>query len=64
MLKGRTALVTGSTSGIGLGIAEALAAEGANIVLNGFGDAQAIEKTAERACGEVRRQGAAIRPPT
>ena len=39
MLKGKTALVTGSTSGIGLGIAKALAQQGANIVLNGFGDA-------------------------
>lgn len=38
MLAGKTALVTGSTSGIGLGIAKALARQGANIVLNGFGD--------------------------
>ncbi len=41
MLKGKTALVTGSTSGIGLGIAVALARQGANIVLNGFGDVEA-----------------------
>ncbi|AOZ06819.1 3-hydroxybutyrate dehydrogenase [Cupriavidus malaysiensis] len=39
MLQGKTALVTGSTSGIGLGIAQALAAQGANIIVNGFGDA-------------------------
>jgi 3-hydroxybutyrate dehydrogenase len=44
MLKGRSAVVTGSTSGIGLGIAEALAAQGAKVLLNGFGDAQAIDK--------------------
>lgn len=44
MLKGKVAVVTGSTSGIGLGIATALAAQGADIVLNGFGDATEIEK--------------------
>ena len=44
MMKGRAAVVTGSTSGIGLGIARALAAGGADILLNGFGDKASIEK--------------------
>ncbi|MFV3128479.1 3-hydroxybutyrate dehydrogenase [Niveispirillum sp. KHB5.9] len=43
MLKGKVAIITGSTSGIGLGIARRLAASGANVVLNGFGDAAEIE---------------------
>lgn len=42
-LKGKTALVTGSTSGIGLAIAKALAGAGARVIINGFGDEQAIE---------------------
>ncbi len=44
MLKGKSVIVTGSTSGIGLGIARAFAAQGCNVMLNGFGDAVQIEK--------------------
>ena len=54
MLKGKTAIVTGSTSGIGLGVALSLARQGANLVLNGFGDAaapQAAVAEAGRALG-------------
>ena len=46
-LKSKTAVITGSTSGIGLGIARSFAAAGANVVLNGFGDVAEVEKTRE-----------------
>jgi len=48
MLKGKSAIVTGSTSGIGLGVATALAARGVHVMLNGFGDAAEIEKLRSR----------------
>lgn len=51
-LSGKTAVVTGSTSGIGLGIAHALAAQGANIVFNGFGDAAAIAELQQQTASQ------------
>jgi 3-hydroxybutyrate dehydrogenase len=48
MLKGKSAIVTGSTSGIGLGIAQALAGHGANVMLNGFGHAEEIKSIRSR----------------
>jgi len=62
MFKGLTALVTGSTSGIGLGIATVLASRGANVVLNGFGDPAEIDAIRRRLSTEydvgVRYEGA------
>ena len=68
MLQGKTALITGSTSGIGLGIAQALAAQGAHIVLNGFGDA-AKAQTVVQAAGaahaiRVEHHGADMGQPS
>ena len=65
-LKGKTALVTGSTSGIGLAYAKALAAEGAQVMINGFGDAAAIEKeraALEATSGEALYVGADMTKP-
>lgn len=63
MLKGKTALVTGSTSGIGLGIAQALAREGANIVLNGFGDVDGARASIEALGVPVSYHGADMSRP-
>ena len=63
MLKGKTALVTGSTSGIGLGIAIALAKDGANVMLNGFGEFDSA-KGAVAECGvKVSYHGADMSKP-
>jgi len=67
MFIGKTALVTGSTSGIGLGIAQTLAAQGASVILNGFGDPTEIEHLragmAERHGVQVRFDGADMGKP-
>ena len=54
MLKGKSAIITGSTSGIGLGIARAFAAQGCNVMLNGFGDAVQIEKLRAGLAAELK----------
>eukprot|EP01041_Mallomonas_annulata_P038127 gene38127-61564_t len=63
MLTGKTALVTGSTSGIGLGIAKALAAQGAKVVLNGFGDAAGPQAEVAAFGTEVAFHGADMSRP-
>ncbi len=56
-LHAKTAVVTGSTSGIGLAIARAYAKEGANVMINGFGDAAGeIEESVGHACGAPARE--------
>ena len=64
MLKGKTAVVTGSTSGIGLGIAKALAEQGANIVMNGFGEKDAAIAEVKAFGVEVEYHGADMSKPS
>ncbi|MHB8969928.1 MAG: 3-hydroxybutyrate dehydrogenase [Pirellulaceae bacterium] len=63
MLTGKTALITGSTSGIGLGIAAALAQRGANIILNGFGDVEGAKAQVSAFNGLVGYHGADMSRP-
>ena len=63
MLNGKTALVTGSTSGIGLGIARSLARQGAHIVLNGFGDVEAAQAELREFNVKVNYHGADMSKP-
>ncbi len=63
MLKNKTALVTGSTSGIGLGIAKSLAKQGANIILNGFGEYAAVKAEIEALGVRVGYNGADMSKP-
>ncbi|MEE4099510.1 3-hydroxybutyrate dehydrogenase [Pseudomonas viridiflava] len=63
-LQGKTALVTGSTSGIGLGIALELAKAGADVILNGFGDTSEVISQVEQAGGKVGHHPADVSDPT
>lgn len=64
MLKGKNALVTGSTSGIGLAIAEQLASQGANVMLNGFGDFEAAIRRVQSNGTIVRYHAADVSKPS